>query len=424
MFTNMKNSFFFKTVVAATLVACGPLAQAESLDSSMQAAVAFNPQIRSAQANRDASEARVTQAQGARLPHLEATGGVGYNRYNAPGIADMSMYRPSNAGISLSLPLYTGGKLKAELAAAESDVRAADSMALDSQQTVMFNAGTAFLKVARTAELLKLAQGQQDLLAKELTQAQAELKAGIRTRTDVAQAESRLAGARAAVQQAQSDADDARTQFRSITGREPQGELLMPEPSGYPSKAEFIQTVLDHNPRLAAAAAQIDVAQEHYKAARAERLPTVSLQAGISRDQDSNPFLMKETNRTIGIQVRIPLYEGGMTMGKEAEKAAQIRQSEADRDDQHESLTADAEAAFNDYESTQAQLTALDQQVTAAATALDGARKELRVGTRTLLDVLNAEQELLDARVSHVNAVFQQTGDGLRMRALAGALSS
>jgi outer membrane protein len=121
--------------------------------------------------------------------------------------------------------------------------------------------------------------------------------------------------------------------------------------------------------------------------------------------------------------VRIPLYEGGMTMGKEAETAAQIRQSQAERDDQHESLTADAEAAFNDYESTQAQLTALDQQVSAAGTALDGARKELRVGTRTLLDVLNAEQELLDARVSRVNAVFQQTGDGLRMRALAGALS-
>lgn len=419
----MKNSFFLKTVAVAALAACGSLANAESLDSAMQAALSFNPQIRSAQANRDASEARVTQAQGARLPHIEATGGVGYNRYNAPGIASMTMYRPSNAGVSLSLPLYTGGKLKAELAAAESGVQAADSMALDSQQTVMFNAGTAFLKVARTTQLLKLAQGQQDLLDRELTQATAELTAGIRTRTDVAQAESRLAGARAAVRAAQSEADDAKTQFRSITGREPQGEFVMPEPSGFPGKAEFVQTVLDHNPRLAAASAQIDVANAHYKAARAERLPTVSLQAGISRDQDSNPFLMKETNRTIGIQVRIPLYEGGMTLGKEAESAALIRQSEADRDDQHESLTADAEAAFNDYESTAAQLSALDQQVSAAATALEGARKELHVGTRTLLDVLNAEQELLDARVSRVNALFQQTGDGLRMKALAGALA-
>ena len=420
----MKNAFFLKAVVAATLVACGSLAHAESLDSAMQAALDFNPQIRSAQASRDASAARVTQAQGARLPHLEATGGVGYNQYNAPGIAQMSLYRPSNAGVTLSLPLYTGGKLKAELAAANSDVQAADARSLDTQQTVLFNAGMAFLKVARTAELLQLSQGQQALLEKELNQAQAELKAGIRTRTDVAQAESRLAGALAAVRQAQSDADDARTQFRSVTGREPQGEMVMPSPSGFPDRADFVQSVLDHNPRLAAAAAQVDEAQAHYKAARAERLPTISLQAGISRDQDSNPFLMKETNRQIGIQIKIPLYEGGMTMGKEAETAAQIRQSEADRDDQHESLTADAEAAFNDYESTGAQLVALEQQVTAATTALDGARKELHVGTRTLLDVLNAEQELLDARVSRVNAVFQQTGDGLRMKALAGLLAA
>ena len=420
----MKNSFFLKAVVAATLVSCGALAQAESLDSAMQAALAFNPQIRSAQASRDASQARVTQAQGARLPHIEATGGVGYNHYNAPGVAPMTLYRPSNAGVSLSLPLYTGGKLKAELAAAESGVRAADLKAEDSQQTVLFNAGMAFLKVARTQELLTLAQGQQDLLAKELVQAQAELKAGTRTRTDVAQAQSRLAGAQAAVQQAQADADDARTQFRSVTGRDPEGDLVMPEPSGYPGKAEFVRTVLDHNPRLAAAAVQIDVAREHYQAARAERLPTVTLQAGINRDQDSNPFLMKETNRTIGIQVRIPLYEGGMTLGKEAETSAQVAQSEADRDDQHDNLTADAEAAFNDYASTAAQMTALDQQVSAAQTALEGARKELRVGTRTLLDVLNAEQELLDARVSRVNAMFQQTGDGLRMKALAGNLAA
>lgn len=420
----MKNAFFLKAVVAAALVASGSLAHAESLDSAMQAALDFNPQIRSAQANRDASAARVTQAKGARLPHIEATGGLGYNQYNAPGIAEMSLYRPSNAGVTLSLPLYTGGKLKAELAAANSDVQAADAKSLDTQQTVLFNAGMAFLKVARTAELLQLSQGQQTLLEKELNQAQAELKAGIRTRTDVAQAESRLAGAQAAVRQAQSDADDARTQFRAITGREPQGEMVMPSPSGFPDKTGFIQTVLDHNPRLAAAAAQVDEAQSHYKAARAERLPTISLQAGISRDQDSNPFLMKETNRTIGIQIKIPLYEGGMTMGKEAETAAQIRQSEADRDDQHENLTADAEAAFNDYASTGAQLGALEQQVTAASTALDGARKELHVGTRTLLDVLNAEQELLDARVSRVNAVFQQTGDGLRMKALAGLLTA
>lgn len=418
------NSIFLKSVIATAIGVMSIGAHAETMDTAMQAARDFNPQIRSATANRDASQARVTQAQGARLPHVEVTGGYGYNRYDAPGVAPMSLYRPANAGVALSLPLYTGGRLKAELAAAQYGVKVADSRAQDSEQTVLFNAGMAFLKVARTGKLLELAIGQQELLEKELKQAQAELTAGTRTRTDVAQAESRLAGARAAVRQAQSEADDARTSFRAVTGRDPQGELVVPQPTGLADREAFVSDVLAGNPRLAAAGAQIDVAQAHYKAARAERLPTVTLQAGINQDRESNPFLMRETNRTIGVQVRIPLYEGGMTMGKEAEKAAEIRQSEADRDDQRENLVADATAAFNDYQSTAAQLTALQQQVNAASTALDGARKELHVGTRTLLDVLNAEQELLDARISLWNAVFQQAGDGIRMKALAGNLTS
>ncbi|KWU17919.1 TolC family outer membrane protein [Burkholderia cenocepacia] len=397
-------------------------AQAETLASTFDGALASNPQIQSSVFGVAGAQARVDQAKAAFMPTVTANAGYGLNRYDATGLAPQETQRPWNAGVSMSLPLYTGGRLTAKLNQAQAQGRAAQYQQSLTRQSVLFAAGNAFLKVARAEKALELAQSQQALLDRELSQARAELKAGLRTKTDLSQAEARFAGAQALVRDNEATLNTALFDYRAVVGRLPEGALVMPTLAEPIDRATYLSQVHDQSPQALATRATVEAAAAGVESAKAAYKPTLALQASISHDEQNNPMLPKETNRTIGVVLTVPLYTGGMARAVRNEASASLYEARSNAEYVDTTLHSEAASAWEMLDSDSAQIEARQKQVASALTAAEGAHTELNAGTRTLLDVLNAEQEALDAQISLLNATFDRISVVLRLQALAGTL--
>jgi len=411
-------------IVTFVLFASSAAVRAETLDSTFQATLSANPQLQSAAYSVAGAQARVAQAKAAFLPTVTATGGYGFNRYDAPGFAPISTQHPWSGGVSLSMPLYTGGRLTAQLDQARAQGRASEYQQSLTAQSVLFSAGNAFLKVARAEKALDLARAQESLLARELNQAAVELNAGLRTKTDVSQAQARYAGAQALVRNSTASLNTARFEYTSIVGRDPSGPLEMPNVAEPSERGTFLARIRDESPQALATRATVEAANAGVESAKAAYRPTLSLQMGYSHDENQNPMLRAESNRTVGVQLVIPLYTGGMARAVRDEASAKLSAAKWDADYVDSTLQSEAASAWETLDSDNAQIEAREQQVSAALTAVEGAHRELKSGTRTLLDVLNAEQEALDAQIELLNATFDRTSAILRLRALAGGLGT
>jgi outer membrane protein len=417
----MRKSILFTTFLFSSLVISGAV-RAETLESTFEATLATNPQLESAAFGVAGADARVAQAKAAFMPTVTASAGYGFNRYDATGLVPQETQRPWNGGVSLTLPLYTGGRLTSQLSQARAQGRASEYQQALMRQSVLFSSGNAFLKVSRAEKALELARAQEALLSHELAQAQAELAAGLRTKTDVSQAEARLAGAKALVRNSEATLNTARFEFSAVVGREPEGTLLMPNLPEPGNRGAFLAQVHDQSPQALASRASIEAAAAGLENAKAAYRPTLSLQMGLSHDEQNNPMLPKETNRTIGLQLTIPLYTGGMAHAVKNEASAKLSAAKSDAEYVDTTLQSEAASAWEMLDSDNAQIEARRDQVTSALTAAEGAHTELKAGTRTLLDVLNAEQEALDAQINLLNATFDRTSAILRLQALAGTL--
>lgn len=407
--------------LAAALLSLG--VRAESLDSTLQSAVALNPLTHGAQVGVELSQARSDQMRGLQWGQLEARVSAGTNNYNgyAP-IAPQTVYRPATASLTYSLPLYTSGRLTAMVSAAQHGEAVAVAQRRQVEQQVLLDAGAAYLALAHAYDLAELATHQHQLLTKELTQAQAELKAGLRTRTDVAQAQARVSRALAGVAQADGQVKAAVARYQATVGRQPEGPLSRPPLHFDQSLAAYVDTALAGNPLLTAKAGQVEQARSNYQAVRREYRPSLGLSASVSTDRETNPMLLRESSQALTLQLTLPLFDG-RSSARIHEAALQIEQRQADQDALRAEVQAEAVQAWETHHARAAQTLALQDQVTAAEVALQGAKEELKAGTRTLLDVLNAEQERLDARTALLEADYQQAESVLRLHALSGRLA-
>jgi outer membrane protein len=409
--------------LAASLLALPFMAHAETLESALQSALQLNPKIAHAQVGVEISQSQLKQATAQTHGRLDVTAGVGLNEYNGySAVAPKALMRPRSAGLTYTLPLYTGGRLERAIDAAKHGELASRGVQENARQQVLLSAGGAFLTVAHAQDLLALAKGQHALLVQELAQAKAELKAGIRTKTDVAQAQARLSGAQATVDQANASVQEALANFEAVAGRPFEGMPLKPDLTFSDQPHDYVQHVLAANPLVRANQARVAQAKDLYSAARVESRPSVSFTAGASTDRQMNPVLARQASQSVGLQISMPLFDGGLIASRTSEASLNAKAAQLELDDIAVELRAQAVGAWESYQGAQARDASLKDQVAAASIAVEGARQEAKVGTRTLLDVLNAEQELLDARVAKMGAEYEMAATTLRLRALAGEL--
>jgi outer membrane protein len=399
---------------SALLLIAGPVS-AETLKDALVKAYNTNPTLTAERANVRAIDENVPIARAAGRPALDLTGGYSEALLQGPGTNSInSPDRRTNADTQLTVPIFTGGAVRNSIRAAETRVDAG-RFGLRGAESDLFTAVVgAYMDVIRDEAIVGLNTQNVRVLDVNLQASNDRFQVGDLTRTDVAQSQARLALARAQLQTAQARLISSRENYIRLVGDAP-GVLDTPPPvPGTPAGVDqAVEIALQDNPSLLAAQRSRDATEFDINVARASRSPRVgvvlgagyfnylgSLGAGSGVDVGSQ----SGTTGTAGLSLTLPLFQGGRP-------AAQIRQAQARRSQSIEQVTeaeraviANTRAAYAVWKSSEQVIASAETAVSANRLSLEGVRAENSVGNRTILDILNAEQELLNSQVTLVTA--------------------
>ncbi|MGW8135768.1 TolC family outer membrane protein [Sphingomonas zeae] len=405
---HLTSSLTSGILIGSALLLAGS-ASAETLREAMVRAYQSNPTITGQRAAQRATDENVPIARSSGLPSLQSTGQIIDNIV----VANNNFLNPERVGtgsLQLSVPLYQGGAVKNAVRAAETRVDAGRAQLRGVEANLFTNVVAAYMNVIRDEAIVNLNTRNVNVLETNLRASRDRFQVGDLTRTDVAQSEARLAQARAQLQSAQANLISSRENYVNIVGVAPVGleqPPALPALPGSPNAA--VAVALDQNPQLIAARRAADATRYDINVARANRLPRV---AAVSSGNYFNylgslnvPNVPASgVNATVGVQLSMPLFQGGRP-------AAQVRQAEALRGQALENTTAterqivaQVRSAYAVWQSSQEVIASAESAVRANSLSLEGVRAENSVGTRTVLDILNAEQELLNSQVTLVTA--------------------
>ena len=428
--------------IALALAALLPQASpAETLESALARAYSGNPTLGAQRAAVRATDENVPRALSGYRPSVSATGNIGANY--ATGITTSSItgntanFRrnlfPGQVGFSITQNLFNGFRTANGVRQAESQILGARETLRNTEQTTLFNGAQSYMNVLRDTAILDLQRNNVEVLEEQLRQTRDRFNVGEVTRTDVAQAESRLAAARSSVSVAEGNLQTSIAIYRQVVGVEPRQlapgrpvDRLVPK-----TLASAVQIGLDEHPAIISSLHAVDVAELQVKVTEGELAPTVNLIGQVTQAFETNFPGDQATSAAIGGQLTVPIYTGGEVYARvrQAKETAGQRRIEAEAT--RDQVRAAVISSWGELESSKANVQAAQAQVAAAEVALTGVREEARVGQRTTLDVLNQQQELLNARVNLITAqrnrvvasfsVVQSVG---RLNARALALST
>ena len=378
-----------------------------SLTEAIALAQRSNPVVAQTQAVADAADARLAQARAGRLPALTLSGEAGQGTTDLGGFfgfgrADVS---PRGAALELRQPLFTGGAVSAAIDRARQGRDAAIAQAGGAKALLAAQAAEAYVAVLAAREILALNEAQVRQMGEITDQAQLRFKGGETPRTDLAQAQARLAEARAGLARASGDVARSRARFVSVVGVQPDNLDSLPAPPPIPrSLDEAMSTALQTSPALVAAQALARAADAGVRYARAERLPSLALTATASSTRDQFFPGYRADGVTVGVQGRWTLFSGGLINGKVDEARAGARGAQSGVDTARAQVREAVTGAWEDVQTSRALVEAAADQATAAASALESVRNEVRVGQKPALDLLDAEREALAAQSAGVSA--------------------
>lgn len=381
-----------------------------------------NPTLEAARARLRAVDEGLPIARAGRRPQLAATSSATLSQTDSSTRAQ-SLRTMRNA-IGVEQPLYTGGAVEARILRAEELIQSERARLEAVEQGVFLAAIEAYTAVLRDQRILELALANESRLLQQLSGVQRRFRFGELTRTDVAQAEARYARAIADREAAAGQLEIAGAAFRRVIG-DPPGTLLQPVlPVDLPAALDEALVAVEEHPAVRAQRFGVAVAEAEIDTALAGLKPRLTLRGDASYVDDPGGEMDWQSDLSIGAVLSIPLYQGGG-------EYARIRQTRQTLTEERFTLQAarrDVEettiAAWQALVSAQARLEALARQVEAAALALDGVQEEARVGVRTVLDVLDAEQELFAAEVATTAAERDALVAAYQLKAGMGTLTA
>ena len=392
--------------LAAALLASA--ASADTLREALVDAYHTNPTLTGQREALKATDANVAIARAAGRPQVSAS--VGINRaVTQSGLYALSGKGPTvSGGVNLSLPLFTGGSVRNSIAAAQIRDAAGRATLRAVEGDVFVEAVSAYMDVIRDRAIVELSQNNVKVLSTNLEATSDRFKIGDLTRTDVAQSEARRSLGRSNLTSSQGRLAASEENYRRVVGHGP--GVLAPPPPLPPLPAtpdQAVQIALVGNPDLDAITRQSLAAGYDVRTAGAARLPTLSAVASgnYANTLDGDVFGPRSgTETTVGLAARIPIYQGGLPAARIRQAQALEGQSLEARVATERAVVATTRSTFAAYQAAQQAIVSNQVAVQADELALEGARAENSVGTRTILDVLNAEQELLNAQVALVTA--------------------
>jgi TolC family type I secretion outer membrane protein len=400
------------------------IVSAETLNDALSAAYEGSPTLLAQRAQLRATDERLPEARSGWRPTVTATGEAGVTSVDssAGGQQDLN---PIYYGLSVNQPLYRGGRTTAATSRARNLIFAERERLRSVEQSVLLDAAVAYLDVLRDIAVLELNSRNEQVLRRELNATEDRFRVGELTLTDVAQAKARLAGAVAGRIQAQGNLEATRASYVRVIGRSP-GTLEDPPPlQGLPAGLqEALAAVEEDNPDVAGARFAEQAAMDEIRLAKGEMLPSLSLNGSVSHSEESSSPGSESDSARLVAQLNIPLYQAGAVSARVRQAKQSASQKRIQVNDAERSARAIASAAWERLAVARARVTQFESQVDANKTALEGTREQARVGSRILLDVLNAEQELLDAQVSLVVAKRDTYVAGLEMLSATGRLTA
>lgn len=394
-----------------TTAMTGPV-QAETLQGALAKAYASNPTLTGARAGQRATDENVPIQKAGGRPAVDVTGSYSESILK-PTISFTSPQRTVNAQAQLSVPLYSGGAVRNGIKAAKIRVAAGQAGLRGTEASIFSQTVGAYMDVIRDSAIVSLNLANVKVLDVNLQATNDRFEVGDVTRTDVAQSQSRLALARSDLQTAEANLITSRENYIALVGEAPDNLEAPPILPGLPASPETaVQVALRDNPDIVAAQKQREARGYDVKAARAGVLPTVSAftQAGYTNylntlnDGSAGGGSQINKQAAAGLQLTLPLYQGGRP-------AAQVRQNQALESQAMEQeietergVIAQTRAAYASWQASVQTIESSQKAVDAASLSLEGVRAENSVGSRTILDILNAEQEALIAKVELVSA--------------------
>ena len=403
-------------VCALALVAVSAgAARAESLVDAISLAYQTNPTLQAQRAQQRFTDETYVQARAGFRPQASASASgqwqwlkVGTPTCTLFGCPPASTNTNSlSTTVSLSQPLYTGGRATARVHSAEADVLAGRENLRLIEGQVMFSVIQVYMDVRRDEQSLVIRRDNVAVLQRQVDETRARFQVGEVTRTDVAQSEAQLAAAQATLSTAQAQLANSRAAYAAVVGQSPAG--LAPEPlfKVFPDTVEqAFDTTQQNNPSIRKADYTEQGADAQLAEAKAQRMPSVALEGQFGYSQPFSPWSpsMYQRSFTAGVTLSQPLFTGGITSSQIRQAVEQENFAKIQLDQARRTADQNVSQSWNELLAARANIAADEEQVRAASVAFEGTRAEQQVGLRTTLEVLNAQQVLEESELALVNA--------------------
>jgi outer membrane protein len=375
---------------------------AETLKGALAKAYQNNSSLNSARAGVRVTDEGVAIAKSGYRPTVEGSAGASYS--STAGNQNSA----SSVGITVRQTLFDGFRTKNSVASAEAAVLAQRESLRNTEQDVLFNAVTAYMDVIRDRKIAAFRKKNLSFLQEQVRAADARFEVGEGTRTDVAQAAAGRSAAVAQLNAAEAQAKSSAATYRQIVGDEP-GKL---QPAGAVAKllpksiGQAVEISASEHPAILARFRNVDASEFGVKVAEGALLPTLGAQAGVERRSNYNSDIEFSNQNgatktaSVGIQLSVPIYQGGRASAQVRQEKERLGQARIDVDVARDQVRAAVTSAWTQMQAAQASVVANKEVVSAAQLALDGVVEERKVGQRTTLDVLNAQKDVTDARIS------------------------
>jgi outer membrane protein len=392
-------------------------ALADTIDAALVRSYQNNPQLNAQRAQVRFTDENVPQALSGYRPKVAVTASAG-SQYTdvvttAGGTANVlvrgqvhGVNAPRSVGATISQTLFNGQQTANKTRAAESQVSAAREGLRVLEQTVLLSAATVYMDYLRDSAIVEVQKSNVRVLEQTLKQTKDRFNVGEVTRTDVAQSEAQLAAGRTQLLTAESTLNTTRANFRRIIGDEPQAlapgspvDRFLP-----PTLPGAVDLSLTQNPNVTAAMFGIDVSYLQVKVNEGALFPTVTLQTSVQQSYEQTLTIQRSFGASVAAQLSMPLYQGGAEYSLIRQSKETLAQQRLNLEQVRDQARANVVTAWGQLVAGKAQVQSAQAQVTASEIALNGVREEAKAGQRTTLDVLNAQQALVNARVALVTA--------------------
>lgn len=388
-----------------------------TLSDALIRAYRESPSLRADREGLKVLDEDVAAAKSAGRPTLVGEGNITRSEIDVVGTGGV-------IGARLSQPLFRGFRVKHNTDAAESNVLAGRESLRQNEIDLLTDVVEAYSSVLRDREILTLNKAMIDILGAVRAAEQRRLDLGERTRTDVSQAEARLSGMMASVSRSEQRLAESSARFRSLVGVDPADLAPLPPLPALPASREAaVDYALDNSPRIRQAVQAAKVADSQVKAAKGVLLPSLDAVASVNHRDEIVQIINRKVNQdyaTFQLTLTVPFYQGGSEYAgvRRAKHVAAVREQEIEETTRD--VYADVNIAWDRTVAAREAKAALQKAIGANETAVAGVRREALGGSRTTLDILDAERELRDAKVEHVTASQEEYIAGFRLLAALG----